>query len=252
MKNIKIILSYDGTRYNGWQRLGDTDNTIQEKLETTLGRILNQEIEVFGSGRTDAGVHALAQVANFVVDESKLDGFKKDLPGFIMEEVNKYLPQDIRINECTKAPDRFHARLNARVKTYEYRIDNGPVARVFERKYLTRIEEAIDVEKLKEAASYFVGEHDFKAFCGNKHYKKSTVRKIFSIDVRTEEGIIYIRFKGSGFLRNMVRIIVGTMVDCALGKMEVSSIPGIFEEGDRAKAAPTAPAQGLFLIEVEY
>ena len=152
MKNIKIILSYDGTRYNGWQRLGDTDNTIQEKLETTLGRILNQEIEVFGSGRTDAGVHALAQVANFVVDESKLDGFKKDLPGFIMEEVNKYLPQDIRINECTKAPDRFHARLNARVKTYEYRIDNGPVARVFERKYLTRIEEAIDVEKLKEAA----------------------------------------------------------------------------------------------------
>ncbi len=138
MKNIKITLSYDGTRYNGWQRLGDTDNTIQEKLETTLGRILNQEIEVFGSGRTDAGVHALAQVASFFVDESKLEGFIKDLPGFIMKEANKYLPQDIRINDCQKANDRFHARLNARVKTYEYRIDNGPVARVFERKYLFR------------------------------------------------------------------------------------------------------------------
>ena len=126
------------------------------------------------------------------------------------------------------------------------------MARVFERKYLTRIEEAIDVEKLKEAASYFVGEHDFKAFCGNKHYKKSTVRKIYSIDVRKEEGIIYIRFKGSGFLRNMVRIIVGTMTDCALGRMEVSDIPGIFESGERANAAPTAPPQGLFLVEVEY
>ena len=252
MKNIRITLSYDGTRYNGWQRLGDTDNTIQEKLETTLGRILNQEIEVFGSGRTDAGVHALAQVASFFVDESKLDGFIRDLPGFIMKEANRYLPQDIRINDCQKANDRFHARLNARVKTYEYRIDNGPVARVFERKYLTRIEEPIDPDKLKEAASYFVGEHDFKAFCGNKHYKKSTVRKIYSIDVRKEEGIIYIRFKGSGFLRNMVRIIVGTMTDCALGRMETSDIPGIFESGERANAAPTAPPQGLFLVEVEY
>ncbi len=252
MKNIKLIICYDGSRYNGWQRLGDTDNTIQEKLETTLGRILGQEIEVFGSGRTDAGVHAQAQVANFHMDESVLDGFKKDLPGFIMEQANTYLPQDIRITSCEKVNDRFHARLNARWKTYEYRIDNGPVARVFDRRYLTRIEEPIDVDRLKEAAGYFVGEHDFLAFCANKHFKKSSVRNIESIDVHKEDGIIYIRFKGSGFLRNMVRIIVGTMVDSAMGKIDMESIPGIFESKDRANAAPTAPPQGLFLIGVDY
>ncbi|MBR5337566.1 MAG: tRNA pseudouridine(38-40) synthase TruA [Lachnospiraceae bacterium] len=252
MKNIKLTISYDGSRYNGWQRLGDTDNTIQEKIETTLGRILDQEIEVFGSGRTDAGVHALAQVANFHVDESKLERFIPDLPDFIMSEANRYLPKDIRITSCEKAHDRFHARLNSKVKTYEYRIDNGPVARVFDRRYLTRIEEPIDMDKLRKAAEYFVGEHDFLAFCANKHFKKSSVRNIYSIDVREEDGIIYIRFKGSGFLRNMVRIIVGTMVDCACGRFDMETIPHVFETKDRANAAPTAPPEGLFLIGVEY
>ena len=252
MKNFKITLQYDGTRYNGWQRLGDTDNTIQEKLETTLGRILNQEIEVFGSGRTDAGVHALAQTASFHVDESRLDRYIPGLPDYIMEEANRYLPQDIRITGIEKVGDRFHARLNSKVKTYEYRIDNGPVARVFERKYLTRIEDPIDIEKLRQAAEYFVGEHDFMAFCANKHFKKSSVRTIYSIDIRKEDGIIYIRVKGSGFLRNMVRIIVGTMVDCACGRFDMETIPQVMETRDRANAAPTAPPEGLFLIGAEY
>jgi len=126
------------------------------------------------------------------------------------------------------------------------------VARVFDRKYLTRIEEPIDMDKLKKASEYFIGTHDFKAFCGNKHYKKSTERTIYSIDIRKEDGIIYIRFTGSGFLRNMVRILVGTMVDAALGKMDIRNIPDIMASKDRANAAPTAPPEGLFLINVEY
>lgn len=252
MITIKAIIQYDGTKYNGWQRQKETDNTIQGKIETTLSRILNQMIEIDGSGRTDAGVHALGQVASFHVEETHLDINPNELPTYIMLEANKYLPQDIRIVKCEKASDRFHARLNATGKIYEYRIDNGPVAKVFERKYLTRIEEPIDINKLKQASQFFLGTHDFLAFCSNKHFKKSSVRTIHSIDILENDGIITLRFYGTGFLKNMVRIITGTIVDSALGKFDMNAIPAVFESRDRINAAPTAPPEGLFLVEVKY
>lgn len=252
MITLKIIIQYDGTRYNGWQRQKETDNTIQGKIETTLSRILNQMIDIDGSGRTDAGVHALGQVASFSVEEKHIDIKSEELPSFIKAEANHYLPQDIRIISCEKASDRFHARLNATGKIYEYRIDNGEVAKVFDRKYLTRIDEPIDIAKLRKASEYFIGTHDFLAFCSNKHFKKSSVRTIHSIDITENDGIIYIRFYGTGFLKNMVRILVGTMIDCALDKFDMHAIPAVFESKNRANAAPTAPPEGLFLMEVKY
>ena len=181
-----------------------------------------------------------------------LDKYYPNLAEHIKTEANNCLPLDIRVLSCEKAKDKFHARLNAHSKVYEYRIDNGEVADIFNRKYLTRIDTPIDIEKLKAASKHFLGNHDFQAFCANKHMKKSTVRTINSIDIRKENGIIYIRYDGDGFLRNMVRIITGTIVDVALGKIPESDIDKIFESKVRANAAPTAPPEGLFLVEVRY
>lgn len=245
MKNVKIVICYDGTRYNGWQKQGNTKNTIQEKLEETISKMLEEEIELAGSGRTDAGVHALGQVANFHVSDGAYEKLFK-------QDINQYLPQDIRFLSVSEAPKRFHARLNATGKHYSYWIDNGEVADVFRRKYLTRIEEKLDVERMKQGAGYFLGEHDFMSFCANKKMKKSTVRTITRLDISQENGIIRLDFYGNGFLYNMIRIIVGTLIEIGLSKREPEEVTAILAAKNRAEAGYLAPASGLFLEEVYY
>lgn len=248
MANFCFIIEYDGTRYNGWQRQGNTSDTIQEKLELILERLYGEPVEIHGSGRTDAGVHALHQVANYRVPRM-LSRYSCQQ---VQEYFNTYLPQDIRILAVKQVPERFHARLNAVSKLYEYRIDCGTVSNVFQRKYLYRIEEPLNLSKMQEAASYLIGTHDFRSFCANRHMKKSTVRTIYEITFEQEDGILYIRYLGNGFLYNMVRILTGTLIEVGLGDLLPAQIPAILEGLDRSLAGPTAPPCGLFLKDVFY
>lgn len=244
MKNYKIIINYDGTKYSGWQKQGNTDNTIQGKIEQILFKMTGKETEVFGSGRTDAGVHAKYQVANF-----KIDTNKKDFE--ILEYINKYLPKDIAIISIEEVDIRFHSRLNAKSKTYLYRINNSKIGNVFERNFVFQEEEKLNLEKMIDASKSFLGERDFFAFSSGKKTKKSTVRTIYYINIFKENNEIKIIVKGNGFLYNMVRIIVGTLYEIGLGKRE-NNIEEIFLKGDRSLAGITMPACGLSLIDVEY
>lgn len=244
MRNLRLEICYDGTRYRGWQRLPGKDDTIQGKLETTLSRILGEAVEISGSGRTDAGVHAKGQVANFHCESSMA---AED----ILANLRRYLPEDIGIYSCKEVSPRFHARLNAKEKTYLYRIHNSAVPCVFDRRYVTVVEDALDLEKMRSAAVHFLGEHDFSAFCSNAKMKKSTVRYIRSMEVERIGEEIRITVTGNGFLQNMVRIIVGTLVEVGRGERSGDSIPALFG-GKRADAGFLAPAQGLCLQEVYY
>ena len=244
MRNIRLDICYDGTRYRGWQRLPGKDDTIQGKLETTLSRLLEEEIEISGSGRTDAGVHARGQVANF-----------HTRTGMSCQEIlaglRRYLPEDIGIYSCKDASPRFHARLGAKEKTYRYRIWNSEAPCVFERRFVTVMPEALDVDAMRAAAAHLVGEHDFSAFCGNPRFKKSTVRYIRSLQITRRGEELVIEVTGNGFLHNMVRILVGTLVEAGRGERDPGSIPALFG-GKRADAGYLAPAQGLCLMEVYY
>ena len=230
MANFCLMIQYDGTRYNGWQRQGNTSNTIQEKLETILEQLYGEPVDLNGSGRTDAGVHALRQIANF----------------------NQYLPQDIRVLAVEQVPERFHARLSASSKLYEYRIDCGEVANVFQRRYLLRVEDKLNLEHMREAADLLIGTHDFKSFCANRHMKKSTVRTIYEITFEETNGILAIRYHGDGFLYNMVRILTGTLLEVGLGERSLPEVRLALEGKDRSLAGFTAPPQGLFLVDVFY
>ena len=244
MRNLRLEICYDGTRYRGWQRLSETDNTIQGKLETALSRILGESIEISGSGRTDAGVHARAQVANFHC-ESTMSTEE------ILSNLRRYLPEDIGIYSCKEASPRFHARLNAKEKTYLYRIWNSDKPCVFERRFVAQFPEKLDVEAMRAAAVYLCGEHDFSAFCGNPKFKKSTVRYIRSIDISRCGDELRLEVTGNGFLHSMVRIIVGTLLEVGRGERKADSIPELFG-AKRANAGFLAPAQGLCLQEVYY
>lgn len=244
MKNYKITVQYDGTKYNGWQRQGNTKNTIQERFENVLMRMCGRKTEIFASGRTDAGVHAQSQTANFKCDtDMTCDEIK--------EYLNHYLPSDILVTSIVEVGERFHSRLNAVSKTYEYRISCGKPD-VFIRKYVFATDSELDVEKMKAAAELFLGTHDFKGFSSVGKTKKSTVRTINSLDVTECDGIISIKVNGNGFLYNMVRIISGTLFEIGIGKKDKSVIDEIFEEKDRAKAGVTLPPCGLRLMEVFY
>ena len=244
MENIRLDICYDGTRYRGWQRLSGDGNTIQGKLETALSRILGQSIEISGSGRTDAGVHAKGQVANFHC-QGPVDC------DALLEDLRRYLPEDIGILRCTHASPRFHARLNAKEKTYCYRIWNSDSPCVFERRYVAAFPEELDVAAMEAAAAYLVGEHDFSAFCTNAKMKKSTVRYIRSVDICRCGEEVRITVTGNGFLQGMVRILVGTLIEVGRGVRGAESIPYLFG-GKRADAGFMAPAQGLCLQEVFY
>lgn len=244
--NYKVVMSYDGSRYNGWQKQGNTDKTIQGKLEQILFKMTGEEIEVHGSGRTDAGVHAKGQVANF-----HIYGGKKT-PAEIMDYINEYLPEDIAVLSCETAPERFHSRLSAVKKTYCYQLEMGPKKDVFQRNYYYGLGTALDVPAMKEAAVFLTGQHDFKSFCGNKKMKKSTVRTIENIEFKQQESRLHIYFTGNGFLQQMVRILTGTLIEVGLGKCAPDKMKEILDAQDRQAAGPTAPAQGLFLVNVEY
>lgn len=244
MRNIRLDICYDGTRYRGWQRLPGKDDTIQGKLETCLSKILGEQIEISGSGRTDAGVHARGQVANFHCESA--------MPcDEILTQLRRYLPEDIGIYACKDCSPRFHARLNALEKTYCYRIFNSDVPCVFDRRYVTVLPEALDTAAMEQAARYLVGEHDFSAFCGNPKFKKSTVRFIRSVTIDLVGEEIQISFTGNGFIHNQVRIMVGTLVEVGRGERRADSIPALFG-GKRSDAGFLAPAQGLCLMEVTY
>lgn len=243
-RNIRLKICYDGTRYKGWQRLPGVDNTIQGKLEQTLSRILGEEIEIVGSGRTDAGAHAMAQVANFHCDS--------EMPcEEILENLRRYLPENIGIDSCQEASARFHARLNCTGKTYRYRIWNSEKPCVFQRRFVYVLPEELDVEGMQKAAAYFLGEHDFSAFCANKKMKKSTIRRLDAISITREGEELVFSFTGDGFLYNMVRILVGTLVEVGLHKRDADSIPALFG-AKREEAGYLVPAQGLCLMEVTY
>lgn len=246
MKKIKITIAYDGTKYNGWQIQRATDNTIQGKISAVLSRMCGHMVEVDGSGRTDAGVHAMAQVASFEIDDSHG-------ADHILAYLNQYLPDDIAVLSAEEAPADFHARFSARSKTYRYRIHTSPIPNVFERKYVyTYLDKPLNVGRMKQAASLLLGTHDYKAFCGNPKFKKSSVRTIMDIRIEETESGITISYTGDGFLQNMVRILTGTLIEVGNGNLSPTMMPEIIESRDRQKAGFTAPPQGLTLVRVEY
>ena len=244
MRNLRLDICYDGTRYRGWQRLVGTENTIQGKLETALSRILGETIEISGSGRTDAGVHARGQVANFHC-ESQMPAEE------ILRALRQYLPEDIGVISCRECSPRFHARLNALEKTYLYRIHNSDSPCVFNRRYVAVMPEKLDLTAMQTAAQLLCGEHDFSAFCGNPKFKKSTVRYIRTATVERIGEDIHITFTGNGFIQNQVRIMVGTLIEVGRGERHANTIPLLFG-GKRADAGFLAPPQGLCLMEVRY
>lgn len=245
MRNIKITIKYDGTKYKGWQRLKDNDKTIQQKVEETLSRIINEDIRIIGSGRTDAGVHAIGQVANF---NTKSDILVNDL----QEYLNIYLPQDIVVEKIEEVHERFHARYNAVSKTYLYRIWNGVNRDPLIRNYSEHVQDKLNINVMMKAAAVLVGEHDFTSFTSSKSKKKSNVRNVYSIDITRNSGVIEVIIKGNGFLYNMVRIIIGTLLEVGKENMKPSFVQEILDKKNRELAGPTASAKGLYLVKVEY
>lgn len=244
MNNYRITVQYDGTRYNGWQKQGNTKNTIQERFENVLTKMCGTAVEIHASGRTDAGVHALAQTANF---KCRTDMSCNE----IMDYLNRYLPEDILVTSVNTAGERFHSRLNAVSKTYEYKIAVSK-PEVFIRKYVFATDCTPDIAKMRSASELFLGTHDFKGFSSVGKTKKSTVRTVNFIDIEQDNQIITIRINGNGFLYNMVRIISGTLLEIGTGKKDKEIITEIFEHKNREKAGATLPPCGLKLIEVFY
>ena len=253
MLNFKIIVQYDGTRYKGWQRQKSADNTIEGKLETLLERQLGVPVEVFGSGRTDAGVHALAQTASFHAPDGCIPGTGgEEKCRAVKQMFDDYLPEDIAVTDVRLASDRFHARLNAKGKKYVYRIWTASHPNVFERKYMAHMTAPLDIETMRAAAAYLTGQHDFAAFCGNARMKKSTIRFVRSINIERIDNEVRFTYTGSGFLQYMVRILTGTLVQVGRGEFPPEHVIEVLESKDRVQAGPTMPAKGLTLVEVYY
>ena len=244
MRNLRLDVCYDGSRYRGWQRLSGTENTIQAKLENALCRILGEKIEISASGRTDAGTHAKGQVVNFHCN-SNMSCEE------ILSQLRRYLPEDIGIYSCKNVSERFHARLNAKTKTYMYRVWNSEQPCVFERKYVHVDPRTLDVNAMQTAATFFLGEHDFLAFCSNKSKNKSTVRYISFFGVERVGNEVVFTITGNGFLHHMVRIIVGTLLEIGRGERMVESVPVLFS-AKREESGEMVPSCGLCLMEVTY
>jgi len=244
MRNLRLDICYDGTRYKGFQRLVGSDLTIQGKLELVLSRLLDEQVEVCGSGRTDAGTHALGQVVNFHCN-SKLPC--ED----ILNGLRRYLPEDIGIISVKNVSPRFHARLNAKKKTYRYRLWNSETPCVFDRRYVHVDTSKLDLDAMKIATEAFLGTHDFCAFCANKHMKKSTVRTIEKFEINKVGDEIVFTVTGNGFLQHMVRIMVGTLLEVGKGLRPIDSIQSLYG-ADRELAGPAVPSNGLCLMEVTY
>ncbi len=245
MSNYRLVIQYDGGRYRGWQRQEEEQDTIQRRIERVIRRQYGMDIRIRGAGRTDAGVHARGQVANFHMD--------REVPAEeIRDRLNEYLPEDIRIMAVDRAGDRFHSRLNATGKIYEYCLQKAGTWDVFHRRYVWQMERELDVARMREAVPLLLGKRDFRGFCARASKKKSTVRDLRRVDIREDEGKVILRFEGNGFLYHMVRILTGTLVEIGTGEREPESIQEILVTGERRLAGVTAPAAGLCLVEVQY
>ena len=244
MTNYRLTLCYDGTRYRGWQKQGNTPDTIQGRLESLLSRLLEQPVEIAGSGRTDAGVHARQQVCSFRAENAPE-------PEMLLEQIRSHLPEDIGAVSLEKADARFHARLSCREKTYVYRLWVSDAPCVFERRYVWKVPPVPDEGALLRAAQLLCGTHDFAAFTSARG-KKSTVRTVKEISLEKTENEWRLRFTGDGFLYNMVRILTGTLLEAGRGERTPESVLQALDAGDRSLAGFTAPAQGLTLWQVRY
>ncbi len=245
MRNIKLVIEYDGTAYFGWQRQADV-RTIQQVMEDTLSRIVNDKTVLIASSRTDTGVHALNQVANFRT-ASQLPLRNLQLG------VNSLLPPDIVVKEVSEVPWEFHSRYHARSKTYHYRIFNGPVRTALGRGVSWHVRQPLDLEAMRRAAGYLLGTHDFNSFCAAQCEVQDRVRVVTDASLEREApGMIVFRIEAGGFLRHMVRNIAGTLVDIGMGKIPEEDMVRIIEARDRRKAGQAAPARGLCLMEVKY
>ena len=244
MRTYKLTVAYDGTCYQGWQRQSNTDQTTQGILEQTISGASGYSVEVNGSGRTDAGVHATGQTASVV-----LHGLTEEI--FFTEEINRMLPGDIRILNSELVKNGFHARKSAIGKLYEYRIDTGKKPDVFQRRYCYHFPHALDLEAMRKAAGYLTGTHEYAAYTDKKD-EKSTKRTIYDIMVSGQGGSVSIRYNGTGFLYHMVRILTGTLLEAGIHERTPESVLEALQMKERGRSGFLAPARGLFLKEVRY
>lgn len=246
MMNVKMLLQYDGSAFDGWQKQKNTERTIQGKLEAVLSSLAGVPVVVHGAGRTDAGVHALGQVAHCHLPT------EQD-PLFLRDYLNRYLPERIAVLQVEKVPEQFHSRLSAKGKEYCYHIRRADATPdVFRRGFYYSSPKPVDVVRMRKALLHLVGTHDFASFCTHPGKKKSTVRSLWEIVVQEEGPEMVLRFRGDGFLHNMVRILTGTLLEVGWGERDPDSLVTVLQEKDRAAAGFTAPPQGLFLSQVFY
>ena len=244
MRNIKIIIEYDGKDWGGWQKQPNKLN-IQGEIERAIEEITGEKVQLIASGRTDAGVHALAQVANFKIE--------KDIPvEKIPYALNSKLKKSIRIKSAEEVDEKFHSRYTCKRKTYKYIINNSLQGTAIYRNLQYHFPEKLDEEKMNKGIKYLIGEHDFKSFKASGTSSKSSVRIIYDANVKREGEIVTIELTGNGFLYNMVRIIAGTLVDVGIGKIKSEDVKTILEAKDRLKAGKTLPPTGLYLVDVKY
>jgi tRNA pseudouridine38-40 synthase len=244
MRNIKLTIEYDGTAYHGWQFQPNLE-TIQGTIEAKLAQITGESVRLVASGRTDTGVHALGQVASFKTHSSL------DVQSFL-RALNSLLPEDIRIKGVEEIEGRFHARFSAKGKIYEYRILNGELPSPFHRHHAWFVPGRLDLESMREAALKLKGPHDFSSFCSAGSDSSGPIREIYDIDVEVRGNLVVIQVEANAFLKQMVRNIVGGLVEVGKGKLTPSQFGDILEARDRRKAGMPAPPQGLFLVKVNY
>lgn len=245
MRNIKLTIEYDGKDFNGWQKQPNKLN-IQGEIERAIEITMGEKVELIGSGRTDAGVNAMAQIANFKIENTKMPIEK------VAYALNSQLKKSIRIKKAEEVDEKFHSRYNCKKKTYQYTINNSEQGTAIYRNMHFHYQTKLDADKMNEAVQYLVGEHDFKAFKASGTSSKSSVRIIYSASVKREGELIIILLTGNGFLYNMVRIIAGTLVEVGEGKIRPKRVKEILELKDRKNAGKTLPPNGLCLLHVEY
>lgn len=245
MLNVKLTIQYDGGRYKGWQRLGGKEQTIQGRIEQIISETVGRPTEIIGASRTDAGVHALGQVANVRIPD--------DMSATKLRNVlNHKLPPDISVLAAEQVDAAFHARFDAKEKSYIYRIWNEDYSHPFMRRYSMHVKKKLDIRAMQEAARHFLGKHDFTAYSNAKANKKKAVREIYALDIARRDGFIEIQVRGNGFLYNMVRKIVGSLIEVGMGEKHAADIPLIIMSRDRALTGRMADAQGLYLENIVY
>ena len=244
MRNIRLLIEYDGTNYAGWQWQKNAI-TIQETLSKAIEQVIQEKVTIYGAGRTDAGVHAIGQVANFHT-HSNIPSER------LLLAINFYLPHDITVKEAVDVPETFHAQYCAVSKVYQYTLFNDWIRTALNRNFCYVCGFQLDVDKMTNAAQYFIGAHDFTSFTTKALQEKNRIRTVKRLEIKKEGKYIYFTVEADGFLYNMVRSIVGTLIEVGRGKIEAESIKDILNAKNRNSAGPTAPARGLCLIEVKY